>query len=572
MSIFESILRLLFGKPRPQCPSCGDDRRFDGTKCSNCKYPKRPRSESNSLDESLKVNLPGYESTGRTAVDTHGIPEEIPVVSAPTTVVNELEELDVSKFSAMSTEDASRELSKPGMRFASTDFWGAIPSSNIPRVQVINQTMVGLGLITPEELVEIHKIGGEFEEYRTDYSAIRRAGNMAVTADRNERARIKEQKKAEARERKRLRAAEIENRRRTDIYFLGRGVSKGLADRESDSAKLEQNGIPILSSPADVATALELSIPQVRWLSFHSVAADRVHYVNFEVPKKSGGKRVISAPHRRLAAAQNWILRNVLNRLPVHESAHGFVQARSIVTNAQPHVGAEELINVDLKDFFPSINVFRVIGLFRSFGYSPAVATIFALLCTEAPRRAVRFNGKLLHVATSDRCLPQGASTSPAISNLVARHLDHRLQGMAEKLGWKFTRYADDISFSRCRAEDESKDEAHKQVGYVLARIRHIAQDEGFEINHKKTRVLRSHTQQSVTGVVVNERVGVSRKTVRQLRAILHNAKLKGLESQNRDGKEDFAAWLGGMISFVEMVNRSQGQSLRKAFNEVLEQ
>ena len=134
---------------------------------------------------------------------------------------------------------------------------------------------------------------------------------------------------------------------------------------------------------------------------------------------------------------------------------------------------------------------------------------------------------------------------------------------MAEKLGWTYTRYADDISFSLPTAGEN----ARSQIGYVLARLRHIAQDEGFEINEKKTRVLGNNSQQSVTGIIVNDRAGICRKKVRQLRAILHNAKKHGLEQQNRDGRENFTAWLSGMISYVEMVNKVQGAKLRNEFN-----
>jgi len=173
----------------------------------------------------------------------------------------------------------------------------------------------------------------------------------------------------------------------------------------------------------------------------------------------------------------------------------------------------------------------------------------------------MKLNGQLYHVATGPRGLPQGACTSPAISNLISRHLDVRLTGMAKKLDWTYTRYADDITFS-----SKNPDPA---VGYLLARIRHITDDEGFAVNETKTRVLRNHARQMVTGVVVNDQLGVDRRTVRKLRAILHNAKKTGLESQNRDGIPNFADWLGGMIAWVEMVNPKHGASLRQQFQDL---
>src|SRR6185436_17792305 len=120
----------------------------------------------------------------------------------------------------------------------------------------------------------------------------------------------------------------------------------------------------------------------------------------------------------------------------------GFVSGRSTVSNARAHLGRSLVVNLDLKDFFPSVTFPRVRGLFESVGYSPAAATILALLCTESPRMAVDHDGTRHWVAVAERALPQGACTSPAIANLVARKLDRRLAGAAKKLGWTYTRYA----------------------------------------------------------------------------------------------------------------------------------
>lgn len=347
-----------------------------------------------------------------------------------------------------------------------------------------------------------------------------------------------------------------------DIVFLGRGVSRGLADRRSDLERLQGAGLPLLATPADLAAAMGLTIPRLRWLAFHSEAPTRVHYVTFEIAKRNGGLRRLSAPHQQLAAAQRWILTRILNLIPVHNSAHGFVAQHSVLTNARSHVGSSVVINTDLRDFFPTITFARVDGLFRRIGYSPAVATILALLCTECPRQAVRFRDQIYYAATGPRSLPQGACTSPAISNLIAHKLDRRMSAMARKLGWQYSRYADDLTWS-------IREEPSPPVGYVLARIRHIAADEGFQVNPAKTRVQRRSQQQSVTGVVVNDRTGVSRETVRRIRAILHNAGRTGLASQNRDQHPHFESWLAGMIGWISMVNPEQGQKLRIQFDEL---
>jgi len=319
----------------------------------------------------------------------------------------------------------------------------------------------------------------------------------------------------------------------------------------------------VLASPADVAQALGISIARLRWLAFHSDAAETIHYVRFTVPKKSGGVRELSAPHRDLAAAQRWIFQNILQRLPTHPAAHGFVRGRSIRTNALPHVGRHILVNADLKDFFPTITFHRVRGAIEQLGYSPTAATILSLLCTESPRRTVQYAGKTFHVATGPRALPQGACTSPALSNLIARRLDSRLGGIAAKLGWRYTRYADDLSFSADAAA-----EPEKTTGYLLARIRHIAQDEGFFVNEKKTRVLKRSAAMAVTGIIVNRRPGVRRREVRRLRAILHNAAKRGLDSQSRDDPH-FEARIRGQIAFVQMINPDQARPLLAALDAI---
>ena len=471
-------------------------------------------------------------------------------------------DFDVSQFAPISSRDALAQ-ARASSTVRSNPWWGrldTIPPATDDRTLLIDRSLVSYGLLKPEELVEIHKIGDQMLEISGDKSRAVEIARAAVNATEAERQRLKAAKKAESAERKRQHAEDVAHRKATDIIFLGRGVSRGLADRRANIEKLQAAKLPILSSPADVATALGITISRLRWLAFHSDAADRTHYFRFTVAKKSGGVRELSAPHRDLATAQRWIFQNILQRISVHPAAHGFIKGRSIRTNALPHVGRHVLVNADLTDFFPTITFHRVKGAFEELGYSPAVATILALLCTESPRRTVDYAGRIFHVATGPRALPQGACTSPAISNLIARRLDSRLTGISIKLGWHFTRYADDLSFSAdAEAGPESK------IGYLLARLRHIVQDEGFQINEKKTRVLKRSTAMSVTGIVVNNRPGVARKEVRRLRAILHNAKRRGLASQNPTNDPLFEARLRGQIAFVQMVNPDQARPLVEA-------
>jgi RNA-directed DNA polymerase len=449
-----------------------------------------------------------------------------------------------------------------GQRLFANPWFGRrdrIPPADDRRTELIDRAMATQGLISPEKLVEIHRVGDEMELARPSLEGIAHqahlAGEAAVLVDREARARLKAEKKEEAAKRKQARQAAVGHRQATDIIFLGRGVSGRLSDRECDPSRLAGAGLPVLSTPVDLARALGLTIPRLRWLAFHTEAATRSHYVRFTIPKRSGGTRLLFRPHRTLATAQRWIFENITAKLPVESSAQGFVTGRSILTNARAHAGRALVVNLDLSEFFPSIGFPRVRSVFQRAGYSPAVATILALLCTECPRRVMEYDGVTYHVATGPRGLPQGACTSPSLSNQVAIRLDRRLNGLAGKLGIDYTRYADDLTFS-------GDGELEGRVGYLMARVRHIAQDEGFVVNEAKSRVLRQSAAQVVTGLVVNDRPGVARKEVRRLRAILHRARTEGLDRQNREQRPNFIAWLRGKIAFVAMARPEVGAAL----------
>lgn len=438
-----------------------------------------------------------------------------------------------------------------------------IPPADDERTALIDRGLVLRGLLTEEELAEIHRIGDLWLAQR-DAALLARAkaqksADAAIARIREEEAARKAKKKAEAAERAARRALEVARRKAEDIVFLGPGVSEQLSDRRANVEALEAKGLPVLATPADVARALGIPVPRLRWLAYHAEAATQTHYVQFEVDKRSGGKRLLSAPLPHMAAAQRWILDNVLAKLPVEPAAHGFVPSRSTVSNASAHRGRDLVVNLDLEDFFPTITFVRVRGFFASLGYSKAAATVLALLCTEAPRREVEYAGKRYHVAVGPRALPQGACTSPALSNQIARRLDRRLTGLCAKAGWTYTRYADDLTFSAPPGK-------RGELGRFLAKVRHIVEDEGFNVNEKKGRVQRAGGRQSVTGIVVNDKLGVPREELRRLRAILHNAKKTGLAAQNRAGHPNFEAYLRGKIAYVAMIDPKKGADLLARF------
>ncbi|HEY1111434.1 MAG TPA: reverse transcriptase family protein [Opitutaceae bacterium] len=470
--------------------------------------------------------------------------------------------LDPGQFTPLPEKDVKKQAKNLTWNWASVNFdrQDQIPPASDPRAALIDRALVAQGLLTPEQLVEIHEVGATMAELRPELKNLHVIAQNAVAADAAERAARRAQKKAEAEQRKREHAEAVAKRRATDIIFLGRGVSGGLADRRANIERLQAQGLPLLATPADVAKALGLEISRLRWLAFHSEASAVTHYVRFQVPKKSGGTRELAAPHRDMARCQEWIRTHILDRVPLHDAAHGFVTGRNTVTNATPHLKRAAVVNADLKDFFPSITFPRVKGVFQQLGYSPAAATVLALLCTECPRTRVTFESRELWVAAGRRGLPQGACTSPALSNLVARGLDSRIAGMARKHGWTYTRYADDLTFS-------ADGEATAKIGWLLARMRQIVTEESFTVNEKKTRVQRPNSQQTVTGVVVNEHPNIPRDVVRRLRAILHHAKTEGLAAQNRENHPHFEGWVVGMISYVKMVNPARGAQLRAAYD-----
>jgi retron-type reverse transcriptase len=366
--------------------------------------------------------------------------------------------------------------------------------------------------------------------------------------------------KQEAEERRKLRRETWGAYRANHVVHLGEGVfwtdepREDRWDTPNSEERAAENELPALDKPEQLAEALGVTIPQLKGMAYHRDAATSLHYVRFTIPKRDGSERPIWAPKKRLKAAQRWILHNIVERLPVHGSAQGFLVGRSILTNAAVHVNSKILLKMDIKEFFPTVTWRRVKGVFRRAGYRDGISTLLALLCTEAPREIVQLEGKTYYVSLGPRCLPQGAPTSPAITNALCLRLDRRLEGLAKKFGWRYTRYADDMTFS-LPAEHEGK----PRLGTMMGCVRRIVAAEGFEVNDEKTRVHRTGGRQSVTGLVVNGdgEPRVSRTLRRQLRSALHKLKtgkpLKEGESVAR---------LCGYAAFVYMTNPELGKTM----------
>jgi hypothetical protein len=360
--------------------------------------------------------------------------------------------------------------------------------------------------------------------------------------------------------------------KRAHIVHLGPGVfwhdtaDVDRFDAEDPERKRQENALAALPDVDALAKALDTAVPRLRWLAYHREVDSGTHYHRWLVPKRDGSPRLISAPKPDLKRIQRWIAREITEHLPVHGASHGFVPGRSIATNAIVHATARIVVKLDIKGFYPTVTTRRVKGLFRRAGLGEQVATLLALLVTESPREEVVTHGRTYYVATAPRSLPQGAPTSPSITNALCLRMDCRLSGLARKLGCRYTRYADDLTFSWHGGE---RDPA--AIGTLLRAVRMIVQSEGFEIHTRKTRVMRKGARQKVTGLVVNTApagvpsVRVPRETVRQLRAAIRNREL------GRPGKGESLVQLKGLAAFVMMTDQVRGRAFMDRIDRLLE-
>lgn len=340
--------------------------------------------------------------------------------------------------------------------------------------------------------------------------------------------------------------------------------------RDGNDARLADFDLPRVHTPAELADWLELPLGQVAWLiqrfsEGHRPQDERSAHYHFRwMKKRAGGWRLIESPKPSLKRVQTQILYEILDRIPPHPAAHGFVPGCSIVSNAQPHVGNRVVLKFDLENFYAGVTFSRVTAIFRSVGYSREAALWLARLTTSAlpPTLAFPDGESAAIVPFLRRHLPQGAPTSPALANLSAFGLDVRLSGMARAFGAAYTRYGDDLTFS-------GSARFLRSLRVFIPLVQQIIRAERFRINRKKRRIIRDNQRQTVTGVVVNDRINVSRHEYDRLKAILHNSARFGPASQNRDRHPDFAAHLRGRIAHVTQLNPNRGAKLLTMFAKV---
>lgn len=343
-------------------------------------------------------------------------------------------------------------------------------------------------------------------------------------------------------------------RRQTQIDYLGdaTGYKPDPEATPSNAQSLAQYGLPLCSTGLELAALMGITLNELRFLTYTNQVSTVQHYQQFAIAKKTGGTRLISAPMPRLKRLHYWILEQVLQSLALTEQAHGFVTGRSIVTNATPHLGQQVVINLDLKDFFPTISYARIKGVFAQLGYNHEIATLLALLCSEPVTQTVELDGQRYYLHQNPRRLPQGAPTSPYLSNLVTRHLDKRLQGLAHKYGFTYTRYADDLTFSSASND--------APIRGLLHWVHAIVKQEGFQIHPDKTRIMQRGRRQEVTGLIVNQQLNIERHTLKQFRALLFQIQKDGYAGKTWGKHRNLLASIKSYAHYVQMVNPVKGE------------
>ncbi len=338
-------------------------------------------------------------------------------------------------------------------------------------------------------------------------------------------------------------------------------------DIQAYSAKLVGKNLPIIFSLPHLCLLAGVNIANViRFCSTNRIA----DYKRFKLKKKRGGYRIILMPNDEIKYLQRWILINILEKIPSHQSCMGFDKTSSILKNAQQHLKKEAILKMDLLRFYDSVNEKRIYGIFNHLGFHPNLAVSLAKICTIVPDdlfyssfKSSELDLKAIIINRQEGILAQGAPTSPKLSNLISFRLDKRLTKLAVKHGLQYSRYADDITFS-------GPIEALKKVKKVAYRI---VSEENLCVNFSKTKLLVRGNPFFVTGLSVNnDVVTVPRKRKILIEHHLFHCRKNGVEEHMRIcgiAKKNFKDWLLGNIAFVFSVEKDLGQQYFNEFNEI---
>ena len=339
---------------------------------------------------------------------------------------------------------------------------------------------------------------------------------------------------------------------KNNFTHLGSNVSSWLNDTKCDKKNLKKYDLPIINSPKSLSKFLNIDIPVIKWLSYHRKVSKIIHYIDFTIPKTSGGKRFISMPKEKLHLVQKPIKQKILDKIKWRGDIFGFIKSRSIYSNALFHRNTQLIVNVDIKDFFYSINYFQVRAAFKRLGYSGQIATILALLTTKQNNTGIEIKAKKYNVFSDYRYLPQGSCSSPGLSNLISSNIDNQLSTRSKNLGFKYTRYADDLTFS--------SDILKPQIKALLYMIKKTLQLHGFEVNKAKTRILGKNKRQSITGLVINSgQPKIPRVWRRNLRAAIHQ-----LPNITKDRQEIETIRLLGSVEYLKLTHPSVAKKYKR--------
>ena len=335
-------------------------------------------------------------------------------------------------------------------------------------------------------------------------------------------------------------------------------VSKKIIVKDTDNFnenRLNYYHLPVIKSVNQLLSMINFTFEDERKF-FYSGNRDFFLYHQLDVPKRNGnGTRRIEIPHPKVKEIQQIINKHILSKFNMANSCHGFVKNKSILTNALPHVGAKTLMKFDIKDFFPSITLNLVVQQFRFFGYGINVSRYLGYLCVN-----------------NDFCLPQGAPTSPYLSNLICIKIDKRIEGYCKKYNYNYTRYADDITISSKELISENKfNKIKKFISSVLD-----DEDElySFKLNEEKCHRFVNGQKMIVTGIVVNSIASVNKSICRELDNAIRYIKLFGVEEHLNHLELDYDEYsykqhLYGLAYFVNMVNPEKGKEYVSKLDEL---
>lgn len=323
-------------------------------------------------------------------------------------------------------------------------------------------------------------------------------------------------------------AIDVQNIGKKAKYELKRHVKK----------ILDSNGVVVLNI-MHLAQLVNINREEI----YKMLSSTDSYYRQFSIPKRHGGMREISAPYPSLMSIQKWIYREILfPKYQFPSSVSGFVKGKSIRDNASPHCGHDIVLQMDIKDFFPSITLNRVVNVFKILGYHNQMAYSLARLCCK------------------DGALPQGSPASPILSNIIAGRMDRRLCALCNKFDITYTRYADDLTFSG------------KYIGKSFTRIvTKIISDEGFAINESKTRHLRKYSRKILTGVSISSgKPTIPRSLKRRLRQESFYIHKYGIENHKKfKGIKDsrYKMRLNGYLAYWKSIEDCN--TVRKLFKQL---